>query len=274
MANLAGTNLAAPVVPFTTEDIYATHEAKYGKGGWRTVATIAERNAITSNRKEAGMAVFVLADKKIYILQEDLTWKELVADPSGFKTQVITEFPTENIDTKTLYFKASDDPKENNIYNEFLYINNTWEQVGSTAIDISGKQDVISDLDDIRSGAEAGATALQEETDPVFSASPAASITNDNIEAWNNKSDFSGSYNDLSDTPVIPIVPTNLSSFIDDLGDTPTHTHSQYLTEHQDLSGKQDVLIPGDNIIIENGIISSTRSFIKWQDEPDDEAFE
>jgi len=34
MANISGTNLAAPVVPFTTEDIYATHYAKYGNGGW------------------------------------------------------------------------------------------------------------------------------------------------------------------------------------------------------------------------------------------------
>ena len=29
---------------------------------------------------------------------------------------------------------------------------------------------------------------------------------------------------------VIPIVPTTLSSFTDDLGSSPTHTHSQYLT--------------------------------------------
>jgi hypothetical protein len=37
MANIQGTNVAAPVVPFTTEDIYATHDAKYGKGGYRSV---------------------------------------------------------------------------------------------------------------------------------------------------------------------------------------------------------------------------------------------
>ena len=32
------------------------------------------------------------------------------------------------------------------------------------------------------------------------------------------------------------VVPTNLSEFTDDLGSNPIHTHSQYLTEHQDLS--------------------------------------
>ena len=35
-------------------------------------------------------------------------------------------------------------------------------------------------------------------------------------------------------------IPTNLSEFTDDLGSSPVHTHSQYLTEHQDISGKQD----------------------------------
>lgn len=35
--------------------------------------------------------------------------------------------------------------------------------------------------------------------------------------------------------------PTKLSDFTDDLGSNPTHTHSQYLTEHQDISMKQDI---------------------------------
>ena len=46
---------------------------------------------------------------------------------------------------------------------------------------------------------------------------------------WNNKSDFSGSYNDLSNKPTIPTVPTKVSAFTNDAG---------YLTEHQDISGK------------------------------------
>ena len=43
---------------------------------------------------------------------------------------------------------------------------------------------------------------------------------------------FSGSYNDLSDKPTIPTVPTNVSAFTNDAG---------YLTEHQDISGKANV---------------------------------
>lgn len=47
---------------------------------------------------------------------------------------------------------------------------------------------------------------------------------------------LSGDYSDLINTPTIPTVPTTLSSFTDDLGSNPTHTHSQYLTQHQDIS--------------------------------------
>jgi hypothetical protein len=77
---------------------------------------------------------------------------------------------------------------------------------------------------------DAGYITSYTETDPVFSASAAHSITSADIVAWNGKSDFSGSYNDLTDKPTIPTVPTTLSSFTDDLGSSPTHTHSQYLT--------------------------------------------
>lgn len=39
---------------------------------------------------------------------------------------------------------------------------------------------------------------------------------------------------------------TKLSDFTDDLGNNPTHTHSQYLTSHQDISGKADKVVPTD----------------------------
>lgn len=42
---------------------------------------------------------------------------------------------------------------------------------------------------------------------------------------------FSGNYNDLSNKPTIPTVPTNVSAFNNDAG---------YLTQHQDISGKAD----------------------------------
>lgn len=47
---------------------------------------------------------------------------------------------------------------------------------------------------------------------------------------WNNKSDFSGSYNDLTDKPTIPTVPTSNTAFTNDAG---------YITSDA-ISGKVD----------------------------------
>ena len=121
----------------------------------------------------------------------------------------------------------------------------------ATKDELKAKQDAISDLGTIRSGAAKGATSVQEiqlnndpvaqptdgkvilqfktinnksitgsgnieidsgssgggiisETDPVFKASAAANINQSDIDSWNNKSDFSGNYNDLSNKPTIP----------------------------------------------------------------------
>lgn len=72
---------------------------------------------------------------------------------------------------------------------------------------------------------------LTEETDPTVP-SYVKNITQANITSWNNKSDFSGNYNDLTNKPTIPVVPTNVSAFTNDVG---------YLTQHQDIIGKLDV---------------------------------
>lgn len=47
---------------------------------------------------------------------------------------------------------------------------------------------------------------LKTESDPIFQASAASGITAANILAWNNKSDFSGSYNDLTNKPTFKTV--------------------------------------------------------------------
>lgn len=75
MTELKGTNVAATVVPFTSDDKYATHDAAYGKGGFRSVATIAERDAIPVDRKTEGMVVRVQADKKHYVWESN-AWAE------------------------------------------------------------------------------------------------------------------------------------------------------------------------------------------------------
>ena len=80
MSSIKGTNVLAPVVPFDTTDSHASHEAKYGKGGYRTVEDNAERDGIPALRREAGMLVWVAATSKAWRLNDNLsTWTEVTA---------------------------------------------------------------------------------------------------------------------------------------------------------------------------------------------------
>jgi hypothetical protein len=62
MSQIQGTNVAAAIAPFDTLDTYPTHDAQYGKGGYRSVATIVERDAIPTARRSEGLRVRVTAD--------------------------------------------------------------------------------------------------------------------------------------------------------------------------------------------------------------------
>lgn len=59
---LKGTNVYSPVVPGTSDDKYPTHYSLYGKGGYKAVNTIAERDAIPEDRLEPSCVVFVAGE--------------------------------------------------------------------------------------------------------------------------------------------------------------------------------------------------------------------
>lgn len=127
---------------------------------------------------------------------------------------------------------------------EITRIENAKEDI-KDAIEEMGGEVGEGTIDTFATAVRSIPTGVGTETDPVFTASPAYGITSNDITNWNGKSTFSGNYNDLSNKPTIP---TKLSDLTDDLGSNPTHTHSQYLTSHQSLSSKQDLLVSGTNI--------------------------
>ena len=79
----------------------------------------------------------LIDDTGIYL---DRTWSsyKIVSElaNAGFDVQVVQELPATG-DAHTLYFVPSADPQTQNIYDEYLYTNNDWEQVGSTSVDMS-----------------------------------------------------------------------------------------------------------------------------------------
>lgn len=87
MAFISGAvNVTGTLAPTDTDDIYATHDSTYGKGGYREVASIAERDAITQLRRTAGMLVYVQDVGVIYKLEngtDNTNWVEFKIDASA-----------------------------------------------------------------------------------------------------------------------------------------------------------------------------------------------
>lgn len=67
--NLKGTVLYSGIVPTNIFDVYPTHSAIYGMGGFRSVKTIAERDAIPVERLEVGAKVLVSEQETGYYVE-------------------------------------------------------------------------------------------------------------------------------------------------------------------------------------------------------------
>ena len=93
--------------------------------------------------------------------------------------------------------------------------------------DLSNKPTIPSNTSQLTN--DSGFLTNYTETDPTVP-SHVKNITSTDISNWNNKSNFSGNYNDLSNKPTIPTVPTNVSAFTNDSGYL-TSVPSEYVTE-------------------------------------------
>lgn len=62
------------------------------------------------------------------------------------------------------------------------------------------------------------------------------SITSSKVNSWDNKSTFSGSYNDLTNKPTIPSIEGLATKEEVNNKANKEHSHEEYLTDHQDIS--------------------------------------
>lgn len=128
MSQLYGTHVSDTLYPFDTTDTYATHDALYGKGGFRSVNTTQERDAITSDRRTPGMFVYVVDVQKLYVLSNNV-WEEWSNENGG-------DFRTVN----TIQDRNSITDKKNGMFvyvvgEQKLYVykqsDNSWEEWSS-----------------------------------------------------------------------------------------------------------------------------------------------
>lgn len=68
---------------------------------------------------------------------------DLISAITTMDIRVVQTLPTEDISTTTIYFVPKTTAGTNDVYDEYIYVSNAWEHIGSTDIDLSGYQTKI-----------------------------------------------------------------------------------------------------------------------------------
>lgn len=75
-----------------------------------------------------------------YLKSETYTQTEvnsLIGAITTVDIQVVQQLPTTDISTNTIYFVPAETSETNNIYDEYIYVNSSWELIGSTKVNLS-----------------------------------------------------------------------------------------------------------------------------------------
>lgn len=104
--------------------------------------TQVEYNGLVEKDEDTFYIITDYTDEKIidcYLKSETYSKEEindLISSINSFSVMVVDTLPAENIDTHTIYLipKANE---ANDNYDEYIYINNNWEHIGSTSIDLT-----------------------------------------------------------------------------------------------------------------------------------------
>lgn len=133
--------LGTPVVAYGSSD-----SQRDWIGKWVSPLTVVSgESVLTWNREEtiSGLKTFATlpVSSVVPTTNNQLVNKAyvdgLVSTISTLSFQVVTELPTTDIQTNVIYLVPSTASSEQNVYDEYIYINNAWEKIGSTAIDAS-----------------------------------------------------------------------------------------------------------------------------------------
>ena len=110
----------------------------------------------------------------VYKKSETYTQSEIEAYVLGqigsaghLNRKIVTSLPTENIDVDTIYMVARESSEGNDVYIEYMYINEKWEVIGDTVVDLSGyakSEDVASDISEVNAAVALKANAADVES--------------------------------------------------------------------------------------------------------------
>ncbi len=159
--------------------------------------------------------------------------------------EVISSLGTASANTMNkLYLVAETTGATNDNYEVFVTVRTgtsgnysyNWEKVDTARIDLS----------DYLTTTNAQQTYVTKENGKGLSSNDYTTTEKNKLAGLHTVA-TSGSYNDLTNKPTIPTVPTNVSSFTNDSG---------YLTSHQDISGKENISNKSSSITTDTGSTS------------------
>lgn len=90
--------------------------------------------------------------------------------------EIVQQLPTQDISINTIYMvpKQGSDSTPGNVYTEYLYVNNNWEIIGDTSVNVEGfitESDALELIDDALSDALVSYAPINS---PAFTGTPTA----------------------------------------------------------------------------------------------------
>ena len=173
---------------------------------------------------------------------------------AGVKLEIVQTLPVSDIDPQTIYLVPSSAPGTSNVYDEYIYVNNAWENIGSTSVDLTNyyTKTEVGSLFTSQSTAQSEVDSSQNVSISSLStenASQTSQITSLSISASETASVVS-SLSTTQSTQAETI--SSLSTDTSELGSEVTELSSE-------VADKQDILIAGTGIEInEYNVISAT----------------
>lgn len=154
---------------------------------------------------------------------------------NSLKKEIVNALPTQDIDSNTIYLVPKATAGTDDVYDEYLYINNNWEHLGDTSIDLSNYY-TSSEVDDLLDAKEDtltfDTTPTQNSTNPVTSGGVYTALQNVDIDVDD----------EIDSTSTNPVQNQVIAAALDD---------------------KQDTLIAGSGIEIdEDNVIKTTGATI------------
>lgn len=165
----------------------------------------------------------------------------LIGDLSTASYLVVQELPEIGVGN-IIYLVPNDSQVEHNIHDEYMYVNNNWELIGSTQIDLTGY---------------ATENYVNNHTHTHSNKSVLDGITANDITNWNNKGTYTKPNTGIPKTDLSDVVQSSLSKA------------DSALQEHQTLKTINNQSIVGEgNITIEGGEGGEIPTLIGTEENP------